>query len=391
MLKLFSALYFPVLAGLFLLSCNLHADPFSSYDEPIIIDHNCTRIEQIPVEFINKAREDLKVVYGHTSHGSQLISGMDGLDNFMQGKGYDSGTFGFNWDGSGGALLLHDAPFDNAYDLGNPNFSAWASDTRQYLNNHPEINVVMWSWCGQVSWASDSDMNTYLSLMNDLEAEFENVVFVYMTGHLDGGGIEGTLNRNNNKIRDFCNENNKILYDFADIESYDPDGQTNYMALYANDNCDYTDSGGEERNWATEWQQSHTKDVDWYSCSAAHSQALNGNLKAYAAWWLFARLAGWNPDAGSVSAKQFVKNDDVDWHIENGNIVFEWGKSSTVYGFNFYDSSGKMVYSQLTNERGGEGKSTINLNGLNHFHQNELYIFRIITPGNRISGKFAAF
>ena len=59
--------------------------------------------------------------------------------------------------------------------------------------------------------------------------------------------------------------------------------------------CDY-DSDGDgnpDRNWATAWQNSHTENVDWYNCSPAHSQALNGNLKAYAAWWLWARLAGW--------------------------------------------------------------------------------------------------
>jgi hypothetical protein len=39
--------------------------------------------------------------------------------------------------------------------------------------------------------------------------------------------------------------------------------------------------------------------VDWYECSAAHSQALNGNRKAYAAWWLWASLAGWNRIAGA--------------------------------------------------------------------------------------------
>ncbi len=33
---------------------------------------------------------------------------------------------------------------------------------------------------------------------------------------------------------------------------------------------------------------------DWYSCTPAHTEDLNGNLKAYAAWHLFARLAGWN-------------------------------------------------------------------------------------------------
>jgi hypothetical protein len=36
--------------------------------------------------------------------------------------------------------------------------------------------------------------------------------------------------------------------------------------------------------------------VDWYDCSSAHSEPLNANMKAYAAWWLWARLAGWDPE-----------------------------------------------------------------------------------------------
>ena len=47
-------------------------------------------------------------------------------------------------------------------------------------------------------------------------------------------------------------------------------------------------------NWATEWQNAHTQGTDWYNCSSAHSQPLNANQKAYAAWWLWARLAGWD-------------------------------------------------------------------------------------------------
>jgi hypothetical protein len=38
--------------------------------------------------------------------------------------------------------------------------------------------------------------------------------------------------------------------------------------------------------------------VDWYNCDSAHSQPLNANRKAYAAWWLWCRLAGWNPASG---------------------------------------------------------------------------------------------
>ena len=64
----------------------------------------------------------------------------------------------------------------------------------------------------------------YLSLMDGLEQEFPGVTFVYMTGHLTGTGVGGNLNQRNEQIRAYCRANNKVLFDFADIESYDPDG-----------------------------------------------------------------------------------------------------------------------------------------------------------------------
>ncbi|MDP2362726.1 MAG: T9SS type A sorting domain-containing protein, partial [Ignavibacteria bacterium] len=107
------------------------------------------------------------------------------------------------------------------------------------------------------------------------------------------------LNQRNEQIRNYCLTNSKVLFDFADIESYDPDGNY-YLDKYANDNCDYDSDGNGslDKNWAIDWQNSHTINVDWYDCSAAHSQALNGNLKAYAAWWLWAKLAGWDSASG---------------------------------------------------------------------------------------------
>ena len=110
-----------------------------------------------------------------------------------------------------------------------------------------------------------------------------------MTGHLVGTGVSGNLNQRNEQIRAFCRANNKVLFDFADIESYDPDGLVNYMALNADDGCNY--NGG---NWATAWQNTHTQGTDWYQCSAAHTEPLNANMKAYAAWWMWARLGGWD-------------------------------------------------------------------------------------------------
>ena len=138
---------------------------------------------------------------------------------------------------------------------------------------------------------------------------FPDIKFVYMTGHLNGDGIDGNTNQRNEQIRRYCRNNNKILYDFADIESYDPDGNF-YLDKMANDNCDYDsdNDGSQDRNWAEDWQNSHLVNVDWYNCSAAHSKALNGNRKAYAAWWLWASLAGWNGIAGAGNSNLISSN-----------------------------------------------------------------------------------
>ena len=34
----------------------------------------------------------------------------------------------------------------------------------------------------------------------------------------------GNVNQRNEQIRNYARNNNKILFDFADIESFDPDG-----------------------------------------------------------------------------------------------------------------------------------------------------------------------
>jgi hypothetical protein len=255
----------------------------------MIIDHRCTDLDDVPLEWIDKAGTDLHIAYGHTSHGSQITTGMTGLASFANAP-HGGSTYAWNAGGTDGALDLDDSPFSGASDLGNPNRTAWADATRTYLNSNPDVNVIMWSWCGQAD-GSEADIQTYLNLMSELEEDYPGVGFVYMTGHTNGSGLTGNLHLRNQQIRDYCAANNKILYDFEDIESYDPDG-TYFGDRNVADSCDY--DGG---NWATEWQNSHTQGVDWYDCDSAHSEPLNANLKAYAAWWLWARLAGWDGGA----------------------------------------------------------------------------------------------
>ena len=141
-----------------------------------------------------------------------------------------------------------------------------------------------------ISTLKGEDINTYLKLMNQLEADYPRVKFIYITGYLDGTGKSGYLNVRNNQIRNFCRAHNKILFDFADIESYDPDGKP-FLGKNANDECDYWTFWG-QKNWADEWCNDHPGDCP--SCTCAHSKSLNCILKGKAFWWMMARLAGWH-------------------------------------------------------------------------------------------------
>ncbi|RLI99307.1 MAG: hypothetical protein DRP06_03710, partial [Candidatus Aenigmatarchaeota archaeon] len=246
----------------------------------IIADHTTiNKFDSIPNSWIEKAKERFRISYGHTSHGSQIISGM----NVLKAK---SNLYSFSNSGGTGILSIHDRIPSG--DLGNPDRTTWATRTRTMLDNqNNDRNIVMWSWCGQAD-TSESNMQIYLDLMNQLELDYPDITFIYMTGHLTGTGENGNLNQRNNQIRDFCKTNNKTLFDFADIESYNPDGSY-FLNQGATDSCSY--DGG---NWADEWCAANPSSDMCSTCSCAHSKSLNCNMKAMAFWWMLARLAGWS-------------------------------------------------------------------------------------------------
>ncbi|MBP1658842.1 MAG: hypothetical protein H6P95_34 [Candidatus Aminicenantes bacterium] len=264
----------------------------------IIVDHACTKIEKIPGEWIEKAKKTLHIAYGFTSHGSQLVTGMAGLVTWEKG----GPQYSFNGGGKNGALDLRAfaGNFGNlgiAHDLNqditfNMNRTAWEKATRKYLATNPGVNVVMWAWCYGAN-TSDANIDLYLDLMSGLERDFPDITFVYQTGRTSGPGYGTRDAACNQRIRDYCRANGKVLYDFYDIECYDPDG-TYYGDKLVNCMCDYDSDGDRvrDRNWAVEWQNAHPG--EWYDCRSEHSHPLNANLKAYAAWWLWARLAGWD-------------------------------------------------------------------------------------------------
>jgi len=193
---------------------------------PIIIDHTCMDFDSIPLDVIEQiVSPDNVFHYAHRSHGWQPVEGLIMIES-MWGNTYNFDREYCGMPDDPNALGMWDGMIDNDYVSPEDywNSEAGMNNLRSILANNPEIKYSMWSWCGEHTWWSMEDIQAYLDSLDQLSSEFENVTFVYMTGHAEynEGDPWGMLMRweRGNTIRNYCIENNKVLFDFEDLDCW---------------------------------------------------------------------------------------------------------------------------------------------------------------------------
>ena len=286
-----------------------------------------TVLRSIPAEYINKARNELLVAYQHTSHGTHVSRGVFGLPDFKIG---DEQLFGISNSDENGKLHFMDyalasyAPSGvDGSDLSRDE-TAFIQTTRNFLDapENASVNVVMWSWC---NIAGHNVSDNYLPGMTTLISEYGQVgskigtgdgqrelpvAFIFMTGHANVNANTGDSNPKNQAalIKDYCNSKGQFCLDYYSIDTHDMDD------TYFEDSGDDGNSASYGGNFYTSWQNSHALGEDYFenketpggsvAFGAHNSQHITANRKAYAFWWIIARIAGWEGHVVSAESRR---------------------------------------------------------------------------------------
>lgn len=194
-----------------------------------IFDHHHIDVESISASCLDTLTSgDFVFHYAHRSHGSQIIVGADSLqenghpelafaDSYCEMPD-TPGTLGM-WDGMdgeanpGGCNLV---PQEDYWDS-----EEGLNTLRSILENNSDIKYTMWAWSFEINEQTEQTIDGYFEVLGGLEDEFPSVRFIYMTGPAATDDFNADVNADRNaQIREFAQENGKLLYDFEELDTY---------------------------------------------------------------------------------------------------------------------------------------------------------------------------
>lgn len=268
----------------------------------MIFDHTFVDETQIPANYIELVKDNVCLQWVGASHGHQVMTGIElaELDNPLldatvstQASGWclpDTGPFrcmnGYipyytncnctsNW---GGPQAFWEPP------------KGPEAMDKLFIQCGYDVNVAGWTWCTELHNGS-YNLQAYFDQMEIYEDIYPWCTFIYSTATTEYQGDQG-WNRwnNNNIIRQYCLDNNKILFDFADIECW-YNGEFSY----------YIHNGD-----TVPTRHSAYPDEGYH-----HTNYLNCANKGRVIWSMMAYIEGWNPTPPPNEAPAFDKEYQI--------------------------------------------------------------------------------
>ncbi|MBD3286727.1 T9SS type A sorting domain-containing protein [candidate division WOR-3 bacterium] len=286
----------------------------------ILIDHTCTDASRIPLSVLDSVRQ-LDILFYHRFIGDSIMVGFEDLygENpsrydidiaYEMNIGWFSGNSGIGHKSFGGYYpdvksanfdeLMREQHFTDAVDIAFFKFSVRDFICKDWWGDIPADTI----WHG-----------FYKPTMDALEHDFPDVTFVWWTAPLSDRWGNDEKEIFNSLVRDYCADNQRILFDIADIESHDTLGQPvhdveGFEAMFPG----YGDDGILPNDYGQK-------------------------LIASAMWWLFAQIAGWN---GGVTEEVNANSPELRLDHEDGSIHYTMPADGHI-NLAIYDAAGRMI------------------------------------------------